>query len=93
MIEDVNNTDWWDKNLTGIKVFLYEKNKRAHYYLVYELPWPATDRDLCVDVSVTIDSVTGIRKLTAGPLPGLVPEREGMIRIKNYRQPGLLLLR
>jgi len=32
-IEDINNTDWWDKNLTGIRVMLYEKNKRAQYYL------------------------------------------------------------
>ncbi len=86
IIEDINNTDWWDKNLTGIKVMLYEKNKRAQYYLVYDLPWPVTDRDLCVDVTVTIDPVTGVRKLTAGPMPGLVPEREDMIRIKDYRQ-------
>jgi len=85
-IEDINNTDWWDKNLTGIRVMLYEKNKRAQYYLVYDLPWPVTDRDLCVDVTVTIDPVSGVRKLTASPLPGLVPEREDMIRIKDYRQ-------
>jgi len=86
MIEDVNNTDWWDKNLNQIKVLLYEKNKRAQYYLVYDLPWPVTDRDLCVDVTVTIDPVTGVGRIAAGPLPGLVPEREDMIRIKTYRQ-------
>ncbi len=86
IIEDINNTDWWDKNLTGMTVILYEKNKRAQYYLVYDLPWPVTDRDLCVDVTVTIDPVSGVRKLTAGPMPGLVPEREDMIRIKDYRQ-------
>ena len=38
LIEDVNNTDWWDKNLNQIKVLLYEKYKRAQYYLVYDLP-------------------------------------------------------
>jgi hypothetical protein len=86
MLEDVNHTDWWDKNLTQIRVLLYEKNKRAQYYLIYDLPWPVTDRDLCVDVKVTIDPVTGVHKLTAGPLPRLVPENEDMIRIKEYRQ-------
>jgi hypothetical protein len=86
LIENVNNTDWWDKNLNQIKVMLYEKNKRAQYYLVYDLPWPVTDRDLCVDVKVTIDPVTGEGKVSAGPLPGLVPEHEDMIRIKDYRQ-------
>lgn len=86
LIEDVNNTDWWDKNLTQIKVLFYEKNKRAQYYLVYDLPWPVTDRDLCVDVKVTIEPVTGERRITAFPLTGVIPERNDMVRIKDYRQ-------
>jgi len=86
LIENVNNTDWWDKNLTQIKVLLYEKNKRAQYYLVYDLPWPVTDRDLCVNVTVTIDPVTGEGKIAAVPLPGVTPEHHDMIRIKEYKQ-------
>ena len=46
VMEDINNTDWWDKNLTQIKVLLYEKDKRARYYLVYELPSPVTQSRL-----------------------------------------------
>ena len=86
LIEDVNNTDWWDKNLTQIKVLRYEKYKRAQYYLVYDLPWPVTDRDLCVDVSVTLNPGTGEGKITAGPLSGVVPEKQDMVRIRDYRQ-------
>ena len=86
LIEDVYHTDWWDKNLTQIKVLLYEKYKRAQYYLVYDLPWPITDRDLCVNVTVTIDPVTGVGKITAAPLAGVVPERQDMVRIREYRQ-------
>jgi hypothetical protein len=86
MMEDINNTDWWDKNLTQIKVLLYEKNKRAQYYLVYDLPWPVTDRDLCVDVTITIDTVTGERNITAVSLNGVIPESNDMVRIKDYRQ-------
>jgi hypothetical protein len=86
LLEDVNNTDWWDKGITQIKVLLYEKNKRAQYYLVYDLPWPVIDRDLCVDVTVTIDQVTGERSITAVPLTGVIPERRGLVRIRDYRQ-------
>jgi hypothetical protein len=86
LIEDVNNTDWWDKNLTQIKVLLYEKDKRAQYYMVYDLPWPVPDRDLCVDATVTIDPLTGERKITAVPLNGVIPERNDMVRIKDYWQ-------
>ena len=86
VIEDVNNTDWWDKNLTQIKVLLYEKDKRAQYYLVYDLPNPVTDRDLCVDVTITIDKVTGEHKFNAVALNGVIPEHNDLVRIKDYRQ-------
>jgi uncharacterized membrane protein len=86
LMEDINNTDWWDKNLTQIKVLLYEKNKRTQYYFVYDLPWPVTDRDLCVDVTITFDPVTGERKITAVSLNGVIPERNDMVRIKDYLQ-------
>jgi len=86
LLEDVNHTDWWDKSLNQIKVLLYEKYKRAQYYLVYDLPWPVTDRDLCVDVTVTTDPATGVGTISAVPLPGCVPERQDMIRIKDYHQ-------
>jgi len=91
VMEDVNNTDWWDKKLTRIKVLLYEKDKRARYYVVYDLPSPVTDRDLCVDVTVTIDLVTGERKIDAVALNGVIPECNKMIRIKDYRQTWTII--
>jgi|WetSurMetagenome_2_1015567.scaffolds.fasta_scaffold111940_1 hypothetical protein len=86
VMEDVNNTDWWDKNLTRIKVLLYEKDKRAQCYMVYDLPAPVTDRDLCVNVTVTIDNITGERRIDAIALNGLIPEQDNLVRIKDYRQ-------
>ena len=91
LMEDIKNTDWWDKKLTEIKVLLYEKNKRAQYYLIYDLPWPVPDRDLCVDVTITTDQVTGERKTNAVALNGVIPEHKGMVRIKDYRQTWTLI--
>jgi hypothetical protein len=90
VMEDINNTDWWDKNLTQIKVLLYEKNRRAQYYMVYDVPWPVTDRDLCVDVTITSDSVTGEYKINAVSLNGVIPEGKDMVRIKDYRQTWII---
>jgi hypothetical protein len=86
LIENVNNTDWWDKNFNQIRVLKYEKNRMAQYYLVYDLPWPVTDRDLCVNITVTFDSLTGVRRITAVPLSGVIPEKKELIRIRNYQQ-------
>jgi uncharacterized membrane protein len=93
VMEDINNIDWWDKNLTQIKVLLYEKNKRARYYMVYDLPWPVTDRDLCVDVTITTDTVTGERKINALSLNGVTPEHKDRVRIKDYRQTWIIIPR
>jgi hypothetical protein len=91
LMEDTNNTEWWDKKLTHIKVLLYERNKRVQYYMVYNLPWPVVDRDLCVDVTITLDTVTGEGRFNAVALNGVIPERNDMVRIIDYRQTWTII--
>ena len=91
LMEDVNNTEWWDKKLTQIKVLLYEKDKSARYYMIYDLPWPVTDRDLCVDVTITTDPVTNVRKINAVAITGVIPECNNIIRINDYRQTWTII--
>ena len=86
LIGNVDNHDWWDKNLSEIKVLLKEKDKHYQYYLVYNVPWPLTNRDLCVDARVTTDPATGKRIIYAIPLPNLIPEKPDRVRIKKYWQ-------
>lgn len=86
LIEDVYNTEWWDKNFNQITVTLYEKHRRARYYLVYDLPWPVTDRDLSVDVVAKADPVAGVFTITSVPLPNTIPPKKELIRITEYRQ-------
>jgi hypothetical protein len=86
LIEDVHHTDWWDPSLTQIKVLAYEKNKLAKYYLVYDSPWPVENRDLYVDVTVTIDRVKNVFTVTAISVAGAMPDHEGLVRIRDYRQ-------
>jgi hypothetical protein len=91
VMEDINNTEWWDKKITQIKVLHYEKAKSAQYYLVYDSPAPVTDRDLCIDVTIKTDQLTGERKINAVALNGVIPERNGIVRIKNYRQTWTII--
>ncbi len=86
MIEDVYHTEWWDKSLNEIKVLKYEKNRMAQYYLIYDLPWPCTDRDLCVDVTSVFDPSTGGGTVKAGPFNGAIPEKKDIVRIREYHQ-------
>jgi len=90
LIGNVKNLDWWDKNLREIKVLYYEKEKRSQYYLVYNSPWPVTDRDLCVDAMISYDSLTRIRTILSKPLLNVIPEKPGLVRITEYWQKWIM---
>jgi hypothetical protein len=89
-LEDVNHTEWWTKEVTQKEVLHYEKDKQAQCYLVYSLPWPFLDRDLCLNVTATVNRSTGERKLTSLPLSGVTPERDGLVRIKEYKEEWII---
>jgi hypothetical protein len=91
LIGNVKNFDWWAKDITEIKVLLSEKDKHIQYYLVYDVPWPLTDRDLVVDARINIDSVTGVKIVEAKPLPNAIPEKTDRIRIKRYWQKWTII--
>jgi hypothetical protein len=89
-IGNVKNVDWWDKNVREIKVIAFEPDKVIQYYLVYHVPWPLSDRDLCVEAKITVNPVTGEKVVYAKPLLDAVPERRGIVRIRNYWQKWTL---
>lgn len=89
-IGNVRNFNWWDKNIRDLKVLEAEYGKHARYYFIYHVPWPMSDRDLCVDVSISFDSVKRVRTVMAKPLPGVIPEKKGVVRIRDYRQSWVL---
>ena len=83
---NANNTDWWDKAISDLKVLGYEKKKYVQYYLVHNMRWPLTNRDLVAETIITSDPVTGDYYFTANPLPDKVPEKQKLVRIKKYQQ-------
>ncbi len=86
LLGNVKNVDWWDKNLREIKVLLYERDKHIQYYLIYDVPWPLTDRDLAVDATITTDPVTKIRTINSVPLMNVIPLKPDLVRITKYWQ-------
>lgn len=86
LIGNVKNLDWWDKNLREIKVLQYEPDHYSQYYLVYDAPWPVSDRDLCVEAKITDDRFSRQRTIMSTPLPDIIPEQPGIVRITDYWQ-------
>ncbi len=90
LVGNVKNVEWWDKNVKEIRILAFEPEKMSRYYLVYDAPWPVSDRDLCVEAHITTDPVTGIRTVSAHPLPDLVPPKHGAVRIRDYWQQWVI---
>ena len=86
LVGDAKNIDWWDKNISSVKVLGFERNKYIQYYIIYSVSWPLTNRDLALEASISTDPVTGIRTVMAKPLVNVVPEKKDLVRIKNYWQ-------
>lgn len=86
LVGDANNLDWWDKDLSNVKILAFEKNKFIRYYLVYNVTWPLSNRDIVLEAKITIDPVTRIRTVYSKPLLNVVPENPGLVRIKKYWQ-------
>jgi len=86
LVGNANNLDWWDKDISSIKVLAFEKDKFIQYYIIYNVAWPLSNRDLALDARITIDPVTGIRTVMAKPFINVVPEKKDLVRIKKYWQ-------
>jgi hypothetical protein len=86
LIGNVKNTEWWEENVKNIKIMAYEKDKYARYYLVYDVPWPFSDRDLCVEAKITDDPATGKRVIFATPMTNVCPMQPELVRITKYWQ-------
>jgi hypothetical protein len=84
LVGNPSNLDWWGDDVSDIKVLSYEKDKQIRYYLVYDVPWPFTDRDIVAEVQLSQDTVSGTRTVYARPLPNLVPLKASLIRVTNY---------
>jgi hypothetical protein len=86
LVGNPKNQDWWADDIKGLRILLYEKDKHVQYYLVYDVPWPIADRDLVVDAQISTNPETGVRIVEAKAISDVIPEKQGLVRIKKYWQ-------
>lgn len=86
LIEDVRNFDIWDDDIKLIKVLDYKPGKFIKYYVQYDVQWPFTDRDLCVEAKITTDSLSGVRIISSWSAPDLLPVDSQYVRIEQFWQ-------
>ena len=86
LIEDVESFAKCDEDVDEIRVLEQVKGKMLTYYVVYDVPWPFKDRDLCVEATITTNQAEGSIKISAKSVPEAVPLDEDKERITEYWQ-------
>jgi hypothetical protein len=86
LLGNAENFDWWDEAIHSIKVMEFQREKYIRYYLIYDVPWPLYDRDLCVEAFISNDPLTGRRIIYTKALLDVVPEDPDMVRMTDYWQ-------
>lgn len=87
VLMDVKTTREW---LYGTKVCTLLKQMTPSdliYYSEVDLPWPASNRDFIIRITLTQDPGTKAMTIVAENMPKYVPEKNGIVRIQ--RSSGL----
>lgn len=80
-ILDIERYHEWQYNTTHPRIITRITEKRLIYYTVVEAPWPVSDRDMVVDLSVSQDPQTKAVTIITNGVPDYIPREEGFVRV------------
>ncbi|MBV8389583.1 MAG: START domain-containing protein [Mucilaginibacter sp.] len=80
---DINTSTEWEYHVKSATLVKQVSPSELYYYCEVNLPWPVANRDFVAHISVTQDPNSKVVYMDGPTVPGFVPEKKGMIRIKN----------
>ena len=78
---DVMRTPEWVYGTKTCRLLKTESPSALLYYAEMAMPWPVTNRDFIIRISVVQDPDTKVVSVTAENLPGHLPVNKGLVRI------------
>lgn len=82
---DVKTCKQWVYHTKSCVLLKQPSPSEVYYYSEVSLPWPAENRDFVAHLSVTQDANTKVVTVEGPALHGLVPAKEGVVRITNSK--------
>lgn len=73
--------DWIATCLKGM-VLKHVSPTEMYAYTLSDAPWPVADRDAVVHNVITQDRKTGVVTIEFEGVPGFIPEKKGVVRVK-----------
>ena len=80
---DLKTRPEWIYHTKSIRLVKQVSPSELYYYSEISLPWPAQNRDFVAHLMTTQDEDTKIVTMDGPVAPSMVPEKEGIVRIKN----------
>ncbi|MEB0260995.1 MULTISPECIES: START domain-containing protein [unclassified Mucilaginibacter] len=88
---DLKTRPEWIYHTKSIRLVKQVSPSELFYYSEISLPWPAQNRDFVAHLITTQDEETKIVTLDGPVAPTMVPERDGIVRVKNSISKWLIV--
>jgi hypothetical protein len=80
---DVKRSQEWVYGTSSCGILKQESPAVVFYYAEMGMPWPVTNRDFIVKISMTQDPVSKIITVLAENQPDYIPEKKKLVRIRT----------
>ncbi|WP_428328158.1 START domain-containing protein [Mucilaginibacter sp.] len=85
LLLDVKSCPQWVYHTKSCSLVKQVAPNELYYYSEINLPWPLQNRDFVAHLTITQDPVTKIVTVDGPAIPGLVPEKTGIVRIGHSK--------
>ena len=83
VLMDVSNTEDWVYGAKNPKLLKQFTPTDLIYYAEAALPWPMSNRDFIIRITMTQDPTTKVVTMLTENMPKYVPEKKGIVRIQR----------
>lgn len=83
VLMDVSNTEEWVYGAKNPQLLKQFSPTDLIYYAEAVLPWPMSNRDFIIRITMTQDPVTKAVTMVTENMPKYVPEKKGIVRIQR----------
>jgi hypothetical protein len=81
ILNDVSRHKEWIYHSKTSNILKRNSTTDFYYYTQTSMPWPMTDRDAVVHLTMNRDSLNRFLKVTGTGVPNFVPEKSGKVRV------------
>jgi len=84
VLTDVDNYTSWVYKCIAAKKVKHISDSEICAYQLFDVPWPCDDRDVVSKLKIVQDKKTKVVTTTSVLADHLVPEKPGIVRVKNF---------